>query len=659
MAARIDWQEATLRQPLCSRNKTAKAMMSQAVSDQSAASPRQPRARILTLALGSVGVVYGDIGTSPLYALKESLTAASAGGQLTENMIVGVISLMLWSLTIIVTLKYVWLIMSADNHGEGGTLSLMALLQRAMGRNFFAVSLLGMAGAALFYGDAIITPAISVLSAVEGLKLVAPSFDPFILPLSLVIIVGLFFVQSRGTAKVAAWFGPIMMIWFLVMAIGGLIHLAADPAILSALNPILGINFLLTHGHAGLLALGAVFLTVTGAEALYADMGHFGSKPIRAAWLVVVMPSLILNYLGQGALLLSHPEKLENPFFLLYPEWALLPMVLLATVATVIASQAVISGAFSLTHQAMQLGLLPRMEMRRTSETEKGQIYIPRINWLLLVAVLYIVFAFRSSSALASAYGVAVTGTMVITSVMAFFVMWKCWQWKASLSAAVIAPFLAVDLIFLMANLLKIFEGGWLPLAVGASLVLVMLTWRRGTRILADISKKNEVGLGDFISMLAKSSVTRASGTAVFLTGNPNATPTALLHNIKHNKVLHANNIVLNVITEDTPRVSERERISFQRLSDVFANVTVRFGYMESPNVPKALTACRNHGLIFDVMSTSFFLSRRALRPAGVSRMPRWQDKLFIALARSSDDASRYFHIPSGRAVEIGTQITI
>jgi KUP system potassium uptake protein len=636
-------------------------MMSQAVSDQDAASPPQPhpRTRILTLALGSIGVVYGDIGTSPLYALKESLTAASAGGQLTENMIVGVISLMLWSLTIIVTLKYVWLIMSADNHGEGGTLSLMALLQRAMGRSFIAVSLLGMAGAALFYGDAIITPAISVLSAVEGLKLVAPSFDPFILPLSLVIIVGLFFVQSRGTAKVAAWFGPIMMVWFMVMAIGGLTQLAANPDILSALNPILGINFLLTHGHAGLLALGAVFLTVTGAEALYADMGHFGSKPIRAAWLIVVMPSLMLNYLGQGALLLSHPDKLENPFFLLYPEWALLPMVLLATVATVIASQAVISGAFSLTHQAMQLGLLPRMEMRRTSETEKGQIYIPRINWLLLVAVLYIVFAFKSSSALASAYGVAVTGTMVITSVMAFFVMWKCWQWKVSFAGAVIVPFLAVDLIFLMANLLKIFEGGWLPLVVGASLMLVMLTWRRGTRILAEISKKNEVGLGDFIAMLAKSSVTRASGTAVFLTGDPNATPTALLHNIKHNKVLHANNIVLNVITEDTPRVPESERISFQRLSDVFASVTVRFGYMESPNVPRALTACRNHGLIFDVMSTSFFLSRRALRPAGVSRMPRWQDKLFIALARSSDDASRYFLIPSGRAVEIGTQITI
>jgi KUP system potassium uptake protein len=634
-------------------------MMSQAISGQIPINPSLSRARIWTLGLGSIGVVYGDIGTSPLYAFKESLTAASAGGQLTEEMVIGVMSLMLWALTIIVTLKYVWLIMSADNHGEGGTLSLMALLQRVMGRNFLAISLLGMAGAALFYGDAIITPAISVLSAVEGLKLVAPAFDPFILALSMVIIIGLFFVQSRGTAKVAAWFGPIMLIWFIAMAIGGVIHLAGDLSILGAVNPIYGIRFLLTHGHAGLLALGAVFLTVTGAEALYADMGHFGSRPIRAAWLTVVMPSLILNYLGQGALLLAHPGKLENPFFLLYPDWALLPMVLLATVATIIASQAVISGAFSLTHQAMQLGLLPRMEMRRTSETEKGQIYIPRINWLLLIAVLYIVFAFKSSSALASAYGVAVTGTMVITSIMAFLVMWKCWQWRIASAALVIVPFLAVDLVFLAANLLKIFEGGWLPLAAGASLILVMITWRQGTRILSDVTKRDEISLADFISMLAKSSVTRAKGTAVFLTGHPDATPTALLHNIKHNKVLHDHNVILNVVTEDMPRVPESDRITLRQLSDAFTSVTMRFGYMESPNVPNGLAACRSYGLKFDVMSTSFFLSRRVLRPARQSKMPRWQDRLFIALARSSDDASKYFHIPSGRAVEIGTQITI
>ena len=631
--------------------------MSQTISLEQPA-PRAP-SRLWTLVLGSIGVVYGDIGTSPLYALKESLTAATAGGQLTEAMVIGVMSLMLWALTIVVTLKYVALIMRADNHGEGGTLSLMALLQQAFGRNLFFIAALGMAGAALFYGDAIITPAISVLSAVEGLKLVAPAFDPFILPLSLIVIVGLFVVQSRGTASVAAWFGPIMSVWFIVIALGGAVHLAGNPAILAAVNPVYGVSFLVNHGQAGLLALGAVFLTVTGAEALYADMGHFGKRAIRLAWLTLAMPALLLNYLGQGALLLAHPEKLENPFFLLYPDWALLPMVALATIATIIASQAVISGAFSLTQQAMQLGLLPRMEIRRTSETEIGQIYIPRINWLLLVAVLYIVFAFRSSSALASAYGVAVTGTMVITSIMAFIVMWKCWQWKAPWAALTIAPFLAVDLIFLMANLLKIFEGGWLPLAVGLSLMLLMLTWRRGTRILAGIAGANEVGLADFIAMMETSSITRAPGTAVFLTGNPQATPTALLHNIKHNKVLHTHNIILTVITEDTPRPPAGDRTSVKRLSESFTAVILRFGYMEEANVPAGLAACRRQGVPFELMSASFFLSRRALRPSRASKMPRWQDRLFILLARSSDDASRYFHIPSGRAVEIGTQMVV
>jgi KUP system potassium uptake protein len=633
------------------------ATVVEAISEET--SPTK-RTAFWTLAIGSIGVVYGDIGTSPLYALKESLTAASAGGALTVDMVVGVMSLMLWALTIIVTFKYVLLIMRADNHGEGGTLTLMALLQRVMGRNFFIISVMGMAGAALFYGDAIITPAISVLSAVEGMKLVAPAFDPFILPLSMLILIGLFVVQSWGTAAVAAWFGPIMMIWFVVIAIGGLINLFDDIHILAAINPIYGIKFLVNHGHAGLLALGAVFLTVTGAEALYADMGHFGRRPIQMAWLIVVFPALTLNYLGQGALLLSHPEKLENPFFLLYPDWALLPMVLLATVATIIASQAVISGAFSLTQQAMQLGLLPRMEIRRTSETEKGQIYIPRVNWLLLIAVLYLVFAFKSSSALASAYGIAVTGTMVITSIMAFFVMWRCWKWSPATAAIVIAPFIAVDTVFLMANLLKVVEGGWIPLAIGAGLMTVMLTWRRGTNVLFERTRKDEVPLGNFIqTLLNSSSITRVKGMAVFLTGHPDSTPTSLLHNLKHNKVLHEHNIILQVITEDTPRVGNADRIALKNLSDHFTQITLRFGYMESPNVPKALVACRALGLKFDVMSTSFFLSRRSLRPAPHSKMPHWQDKLFINLARSADDASRYFHIPSGRAVEVGTQITI
>src|SRR5215211_5709254 len=477
------------------------------------------RAGFWTLTLGSVGVVYGDIGTSPLYALKESLTAAAVGGALTREMVLGVMSLMLWALIVVVTLKYVLLIMRADNNGEGGTLALMALLQRVMGRNVFAVTLFGMAGAALFYGDAIITPAISVLSAVEGLKLATPAFEPFVIPLSLAILVGLFSVQSRGTAAVAAWFGPITAVWFVAMAIGGLTHLLGDPSILAAINPVHGVRFLLAHGHVGLLALGAVFLTVTGAEALYADMGHFGRKPIQTAWLFFVLPSLAINYLGQGALLLSHPEKLENPFYLLYPDWALLPMVGLATAATIIASQAVITGAYSLTQQAIQLGLLPRMEIRRTSETEKGQIYIPRVNWLLLLAVVFLVIVFRSSSALAAAYGIAVTGTMVATAFLAFFVLWKCWKWSVATAALLIAPFLAIDVVFLLANLLKVFEGGWLPLAVGASLLVVMLTWRKGARILAEKARKEEVPLTEFIAMLEKRPPECVQGTAVFLTG--------------------------------------------------------------------------------------------------------------------------------------------
>jgi KUP system potassium uptake protein len=634
--------------------------MTEAVSDVTIAKDSPKPNSFWTLALGSIGVVYGDIGTSPLYALKESLTAASAGGALTQEMVFGVLSLMLWTLLIIVTLKYVLLIMRADNHGEGGTLTLMALLQSVMRRRFAAISLLGMAGAALFYGDAIITPAISVLSAVEGLKLVAPGFDPYILPLSMAILVGLFLVQSWGTAAVATWFGPLMLIWFGLMAVAGTANLIGNLHILGAVNPIYGIEFLLHHGHAGLLALGAVFLTVTGAEALYADMGHFGRRPIQVAWLVLVFPSLALCYLGQGAMLLSYPERLENPFFLLFPDWALLPMVWIATGATIIASQAVISGAYSLTQQAIQLGLLPRMEIRRTSETEKGQIYIPRANWLLLIAVLYLVFAFKSSSALASAYGIAVTGTMVLTSIMAFFVMRKCWHWPAAVATAVIVPFLIIDLIFLMANLLKIVDGGWIPLMIGVGLMGVMVTWRRGSKIVARKTVRDEIDLNDFIaSISASSSISRVRGTAVFLTGNPNSTPTSLMHNLKHNKVLHEKNVILRVVTEDVPRVSEDARLSYEPVNDSFAKITIRFGYMETPDVPKALVACRPLGFAFDMMSTSFFLSRRVIRQASPSEMPRWQGLLFVNMAKWSDDASLYFKIPTGRAVEVGMQITV
>jgi KUP system potassium uptake protein len=611
------------------------------------------------LTLGTLGVVYGDIGTSPLYALKESLSAAAAGGTVTREMVFGIVSLILWALIFIVTIKYVLFILRADNNGEGGTLTLMALAQRAMGHNILVIALLSMVGAALFYGDAIITPAISVLSAVEGLKLASPAFEHYVLPLSLVIMIGLFAVQSHGTARVAAWFGPITAVWFALMALGGILHLADDPSILAAISPTYGIAFLATHGTPGLLALGAVFLAVTGAEALYADMGHFGRRPIQTAWLGFVLPCLALNYLGQGALLLADPGKIENPFFLLYPEWALLPMVAMATVATIIASQAVITGAFSLTQQAIQLGLLPRMEIRWTSETEKGQIYVPKVNFLLLLAVLFLVIMFRSSSALAHAYGIAVTGTMVVTAIMAFFVVWRFWKWPLWASVAMIVPFLLVDMIFLAANALKIPQGGWMPLLVGALLVTLMMTWRRGTRILFEKTRKVDVPLLELIGMLEKSQPHRVRGTAVFMTSDPDTAPAALLHNLKHNKILHEQNVVLTVKTEDAPRVADNERVRIEPLGDSFWRATMSFGYMEAPNVPRGLALLRKQGFKFDIMTTSFFVSRRSIRPSVHGGMPFWQDKLFISLAKSASDATDFFQIPTGRVVEVGTQVTV
>jgi KUP system potassium uptake protein len=611
------------------------------------------------LTLGTLGVVYGDIGTSPLYALKESLSAAAAGGPVTREMVFGIVSLILWALIVIVTIKYVLFILRADNNGEGGTLTLMALAQKAMGHNVLIITLLGMIGAALFYGDAIITPAISVLSAVEGLTVASPAFEHYILPLSLVILIGLFAVQSHGTARVAAWFGPITAVWFVLLALGGVVHIADDPSILAAISPTYGIVFLATHGKAGLFALGAVFLAVTGAEALYADMGHFGRRPIQTAWLGLVLPCLAVNYIGQGALLLADPSKIENPFFLLYPAWALLPMVGMATLATIIASQAVITGAFSITQQAIQLGLLPRMEIRWTSETEKGQIYVPKINFLLLGAVLLLVVMFRSSSALAHAYGLAVTGTMVVTAIMAFFVVRRFWKWSVWASAAVIVPFLLVDTIFLAANALKIPQGGWMPLLVGALLVLLMLTWRNGTRILFEKTRKTDVPLLELITMLQKSQPHRVKGTAVFMTSDPDTAPSALLHNLKHNKILHEQNVILTVRTEDAPRISDNERVSIEPLGDSFWLATMTFGYMEAPNIPRGLALLRKQGFKFDIMATSFFVSRRSIRPSVHGGMPLWQDRLFISLAKSASNATDFFQIPTGRVVEVGTQVTV
>jgi KUP system potassium uptake protein len=606
------------------------------------------------MTLGSVGVVYGDIGTSPLYALKESLHAASGGHALTRDMVFGVVSLILWALILIVTIKYVLIVMRADNNGEGGTPSLVALAQRALGHTGGFVIVLGMVGVALFYGDAIITPAISVLSAVEGLKLVTPAFEPYVLPISLAILIGLFTVQSYGTARVATFFGPLTAFWFLVMALGGATHLADDLSILAAFNPAYGIGFLLDHGTAGLLALGAVFLAVTGAEALYADMGHFGRKPIRTAWFGLVLPALALNYLGQGAMLLAHPERIENPFFLLYPSWALLPMVLLATVATIIASQAVITGTFSITQQAMQLGLLPRMRVHRTSETEKGQIYIPRVNWWLLIAVVFLVVLFKSSSALAAAYGIAVTGDMVITAALLFIVAWKVWRWSPAVAALVIAPFLVIELVFLCANALKLFQGGWLPLTIGVGLIAAMWTWRRGSALIAEEIHRRRVPLSNFTHMAETGTIQRVPGTAAFLTGTPGDTPGALMHNVKHNRVLHSHNYILHVITEDLPRVGDADRVAVKKLSDAFSCVTVRFGFMELPDLPQALATA---GL--DTGNLSYFLTRRVLLASPETGMPVWQDRLYISMARAATDASRYFRIPVERAVEIGAQISI
>ena len=611
------------------------------------------------LALGSVGVVYGDIGTSPLYAFREAALAASGEHGVTSDIVLGVLSLIVWSLIVTVTLKYVLLLLNADNNGEGGTLSLMALATRAIGRRTPFILILGVIGASMFLGDSVITPAISVLSAVEGLKLASPSFAEYVAPLTVFILVGLFAAQSRGTATVAAFFGPVMVVWFISIAIAGALHIHEDPHVLLALNPTYAVSFLLTHGHIGLVTLGAVFLVVTGGEALYADLGHFGKKPIQMAWLCLVLPALLINYFGQGAKVLADPAAIENPFYRLVPDALLVPMILMATAATVIASQAVITGAYSLVHQAIQLGLLPRLAILHTSASHVGQIYIPRVTISLLIGVLLLVGLFRSSSALASAYGIAVATTMVVDVTLGFFVIWKLWKWKFWQAGLIILPLLLVDATFFSANFLKLFEGAWLPLLFGTTMVLIILTWRRGTGILLNKTRRAEVPIDTLLHNLEKKPPHIVPGTAVFLTSDPDFAPTALLHNLKHNKILHQHNVILTIVTGDTPRVPDTDRVQFTPLSEHFARVTLKFGYMDTPNVPKALAIARKHGWQFDIMSTSFFLSRRTLRPSAQSGMPTWQDRLFIALARSASDATDFFQIPTGRVVEVGTQVTV
>ncbi len=618
-----------------------------------------PTASSAALVLGSIGVVYGDIGTSPLYALRESLSHAVKADILTEETVIGAISLLILALVFTVTLKYVVFLMRADNRGEGGTLSLMALAESAVGGRSLAIFVLGVAGAALFSGDAIITPAISVLSAVEGLELVTHRFSDYVQPITLTILVTLFWAQSHGTARVASFFGPVMVVFFTVIGVLGAMHISDAPEVLWAFDPRSGLSFLFNNGWLGFAILGSVFLGVTGAEALYADMGHFGRFPIQAAWLGFVLPALLLNYLGQGALILSRPEAIDNPFFLLAPEWALLPLVILSTVATVIASQAVITGAFSIVRQAIQLGLLPRLEVTHTSESQEGQIYIARVNRLLLLGVLLLVIAFRSSSALASAYGIAVTGTMVVTTALAFVVVRYRWRWPLWLSVGVIASFLVVDLAFLAANLMKIVDGGWVPLALGACSMIVMWTWVRGTKLLIEKTHRDSIPIMELIPMLEKSKPMRAPGTAIFLTNDPNVAPTALMHNIKHNKVLHERVLILCVRTENRPRVSVARRYELQKLSSDFDLAILHYGFMESPRVPAALALMRKAGYKYDIMTTSFFLGRRTIKESPASEMPPWQDKLYVALTKQSANATDFFAIPSDRVVELGAQVTI
>ncbi len=618
-----------------------------------------PAQNFWTLVIGSIGVVYGDIGTSPLYALREAVVAAQAGGLDLRDSVIGVLSLIVWTLVLIVTLKYVLVLLRADNNGEGGTFALMVLGQSVAKNSAPMLFILGVLGASFFYGDAVITPAISVLSAVEGLKLVSPDFARWVVPLSVVILVGLFAVQSRGTAKVAMFFGPITAVWFAVMALGGLIHIVDDLSVFAALNPLRGITFVATNGLVGFTVMGLVFLAVTGAEALYADLGHFGRKPIQTAWLGYVFPALLLNYFGQGALLLAHPEAIESPFFRLYPEWALLPVVLLATVATVIACQAVITGAFSITRQAVQLGILPRMAIRHTSQDMAGQIYVPRVNWILLALVLLVVLAFKTSSNLAAAYGVAVTAAMLIDSIMAFFVIWKLWQWPLWKALGLMVPLALIEQTFLTANMLKVFDGGWMPLSMAAVLAVVMWTWVRGYRLLSKQSKRNEVGLDWLARKIEAKPPVRVNGTAVFLTSDVDSAPTSLMHNLKHNRVLHERNIILSIRTGDTPRVPRYERVEVDRENPNFIKVIAHYGFMETPSIPKILDHCRRKDLNIDIGATSFFLSRRSLRATPKSEMPLWQERLFIGLAGTAEDATTYFQIPTDRVVEVGSQVLI
>jgi KUP system potassium uptake protein len=621
-----------------------------------------PRHGLAVLTLGALGVVYGDIGTSPLYTIKEIFSPAG-GVPLTPDELIGAISTLFWALMFVVTLKYVVLILRADNRGEGGILALTALATQSVGRRraFMRTSLLllGVFGATLFYGDSIITPAVSVLGAMEGMTVITPGLAHWVVPFSLVILVGLFAMQRKGTGTVGKLFGPIILVWFATLAISGLWHIIEAPRILIALNPWRAAVFLYERGWQMFAAVGAIVLALTGAEALYADMGHFGRKPIQLAWTGMVLPSLALNYLGQGALLLNHPEALENPFFHMFPKSWMAPAVVLATLAAIIASQAVISGAYSMTQQSMQLGFLPRMDVRHTSARERGQIYMPVVNWTLLLGVLAAVLAFRSSAALAGAYGIAVTLTMMITTLLMWFVMRDGWNKPFWMTLPPTLVFLAVDIVLVAGCAVKFFDGGWFPLAMGGILFAIMTTWRRGRAIILDAVHRDGLALKPFVETLAETPINRAARVAVYPVADPTTVPSALLHNLKHNQVLHECNVILHVRFTDQPWVDESQRAEVEALAPGFWRVVLTFGFMESPDVPRALMRCGKHGLEIPLFETTYFLSRQTVVPTRGSGMRAWREALFAALSRNASNVANFFHLPDNAVVELGTRVQI
>ncbi len=664
-------QRAASRQPTPPQSPEPEAPAAAATPPEGAASeagaalrtPEHPGSHVdakatPALVLSCLGVVFGDIGTSPLYALRESLVHAHEH-HMAETAVIGIVSMLFWTVVLIVTLKYVTLILRADNNGEGGTLSLVAKAQGALGRRAWWLYLIGIVGVSLFFGDAIITPAMSVMSAVEGMDLVVPGFGDWVVPVTLFIVIVLFWVQRSGTEAVSRLFGPVMLVWFGTMATLGALHLFDDARILQALNPLRAAGFIATNGFGALPVMGSVFLAVTGAEALYADMGHFGRSPVRVSWLAIVFPALTISYFGQGAMVLAHPETASNPFFLMAPGWFTLPLVLLATGATVIASQAVISGAFSVSQQAVQLGLLPRLEIQHTSDTQAGQIYMPKVNTLLMIGVCALVLGFGSSSALASAYGIAVTGDMVITSILAIIVFRFAWGWRWPVVLGIMLPILAIELVFFYANILKVPDGGYIPLMFAAVVITFMVVWMKGTQLIQQKLSAESVQIDFLAKKLSDSPPVIVPGTAVFLTADPALAPPALMHNLKHNRVLHERNFIVKVETAPRPVVAEADRLRIEQIAPRFWRVWLRFGYMEQPNVPRALAIAREHGHRFDIMSTSYFLNRRSLRVGKAHMMPLWASRLYAGMYRSASEPTNFYRLPSNRVVELGQQINI